>query len=309
MAIATGEQALASEVLAAIAATILYGDGSDGDTTISGNTSLSRDMYYNSLTVNEGVTLTTNGYRIFVENTLTNNGIIDNSGGNGGNGSSGIEGSAGAAAGGGSVGASGAGVAGKVQANTASGGSGGGGGIIFIACRTLVNNGTIRANGGNAGNPYNGTDYTQGTGVGNSASTLANALGAAGGAGGNATGNAGNPAGGTSAVTAPAASETGFRSSPFLTILRLPSSGAQVKPGNGGGSGAVSVALGAPQQSAVGGSGGGGGGVVILCTSVATYGTVQANGGSKSDGIAYGGGTAGNGSVGSAGTIIEITNV
>ena len=36
---------------------ILFGDGSDGDVTISGNATLARDMRYRNLTVNAGVTL------------------------------------------------------------------------------------------------------------------------------------------------------------------------------------------------------------------------------------------------------------
>lgn len=54
----------------------LFGAGSDGTVTISVNTSLSRDMYYANLTVNSGITLFTNGFKIFVSGTLTNNGTI-----------------------------------------------------------------------------------------------------------------------------------------------------------------------------------------------------------------------------------------
>ena len=54
----------------------LFGNGSDGNVTIASNTSLSRDMYYENLTVNSGATLFTNGFKIFVKETLTNNGTI-----------------------------------------------------------------------------------------------------------------------------------------------------------------------------------------------------------------------------------------
>jgi len=54
----------------------IYGGGVDGNVTISSNTVLSRDMYYQSLTVNSGASLVTNGFRVFVEKTLTNNGTI-----------------------------------------------------------------------------------------------------------------------------------------------------------------------------------------------------------------------------------------
>lgn len=72
----------------------IFGDGSDGVTTIAATTTLSSDKYYNSLTVNSGITLYTGGYKIFDKGTLTNNGIIANDGGNGGNASAGTAGAA-----------------------------------------------------------------------------------------------------------------------------------------------------------------------------------------------------------------------
>ena len=55
----------------------VYGDGSDGDVVITGNpTTLTSDMYYNNLTINSGAFLLTNGFRVFVKNTLTINGAI-----------------------------------------------------------------------------------------------------------------------------------------------------------------------------------------------------------------------------------------
>ena len=54
----------------------VYGTGLDGNVTISVNTSLSNDMYYNNLTINPGVTLNPNGFRVFVKNTLTVNGTL-----------------------------------------------------------------------------------------------------------------------------------------------------------------------------------------------------------------------------------------
>ena len=56
-----------------------FGDGSDGDATISIDTTLTRDMFYDNLTINAGVTLWTGNYRLFVRGVLTNNGTIDNS--------------------------------------------------------------------------------------------------------------------------------------------------------------------------------------------------------------------------------------
>ena len=48
----------------------VYGFGQDGDVTIAANTTLTRDMYYNDLTINSSCTLDTNGYRVFVRGTL-----------------------------------------------------------------------------------------------------------------------------------------------------------------------------------------------------------------------------------------------
>ena len=45
---------------------------------------LSRDIYMQDLTINSSVYLETNGYRIFVRGTLTNNGWIRNDGVDGG---------------------------------------------------------------------------------------------------------------------------------------------------------------------------------------------------------------------------------
>lgn len=47
-----------------------YGDGSDGDVTVSGALSLSRDMYYRNLTLAAGAAITVNGFRIFVSELL-----------------------------------------------------------------------------------------------------------------------------------------------------------------------------------------------------------------------------------------------
>lgn len=48
----------------------IYGSGADGNVTLNSNTTLTRDMYYNNLTIKDGVHLNTNGYRVFVRNSL-----------------------------------------------------------------------------------------------------------------------------------------------------------------------------------------------------------------------------------------------
>ena len=63
-----------------------FGDGSDGDVTISVDTNLTSDKYYDNLTINSGKILSPAGYRIFVRKTLTVNGTISGNGNNGSNG-------------------------------------------------------------------------------------------------------------------------------------------------------------------------------------------------------------------------------
>lgn len=60
-----------------------FGDGSDGDVTISVDTTLTADMNYNNLTVNAGITLYPDGYVIYVKETLTLNGTINRNGNDG----------------------------------------------------------------------------------------------------------------------------------------------------------------------------------------------------------------------------------
>jgi hypothetical protein len=59
----------------------VYGDGSDGDVVLSsGTTTISRDMYYNNLTIGATATLRTgnNAYRVFVRGLLSLDGLMVN---------------------------------------------------------------------------------------------------------------------------------------------------------------------------------------------------------------------------------------
>jgi hypothetical protein len=49
----------------------IYGTASDGNGTISSNTTLTSDMFYNNLSIADNVFLNTAGYRLFVKNILT----------------------------------------------------------------------------------------------------------------------------------------------------------------------------------------------------------------------------------------------
>ncbi len=132
---------------AALVNTFSFGDGSDGNVTISSPTTLTRDMYYNNLVVNS--TLTTDGFQIFVKDTISGTGTTTwGTASNGGNAS-------------GRTGGTGAGttsVAGLLK-NVAGGGGGLGGiyngtsaGADGGATSQLHSIGQINTFGGNGGN-------------------------------------------------------------------------------------------------------------------------------------------------------------
>jgi hypothetical protein len=56
------------------------GDGSDGTATIAVNTTLTRNMFYSSLTINPGIVLNPGGFAIFCTGTITLNGDIERNG-------------------------------------------------------------------------------------------------------------------------------------------------------------------------------------------------------------------------------------
>jgi hypothetical protein len=74
------------------------GDGSDGDVTISVNTTLTRNMFYNSLEIEPGVILDPGGYAIFCLGTIILDGDIERNGNPGAPGIAGVSGGAGGAA-------------------------------------------------------------------------------------------------------------------------------------------------------------------------------------------------------------------
>jgi hypothetical protein len=174
----------------------IFGNGSDGNVTISSDTTLTRDMCYNDLTINSGITLTSAGFRIRVAGTLLNNGVIcggyEGSGGVGGVGGTpssnpGSNGTVSATEGNGSGGAGGGGGGDSGGTSGATGGNGGTGGrksrSIFIATYSLNNQGIISSSGEAGGNGTNGGASNWGSyGIG----------GAGGGGGGGSGGNGGN---------------------------------------------------------------------------------------------------------------------
>ena len=144
---------------------------------------LERDAFFTNLTIANAHTLKTNGFRLYVKDTLTiaATGTIDCSGGTGGSGSGRNPGLAGSGGGSGddlglgmgntatleggpdgSLGGKGGPQSGITADNNGAGGGsgGGGGGIIFIAARIINNNANngygIVAEGGGGGTGADG---------------------------------------------------------------------------------------------------------------------------------------------------------
>lgn len=292
----------------------IYGDGDDGNVTISGNTTLTSDMFYNNLTVDNGFTLNPNGFRIFVKGTLTNNGTISRNGAVGGNGTNatgttggvfGTGGTAGAALADGSIKGALAGVAGvngvdgvaRSSSGTTNGNNGTTGGNGTNVAKSIVtSDGISGVAGGNGGN---GT--TAGSGTGNGGT------GGAAGSGGTRTGTVYNKI--HNALAANRLYDD--NGSAFLTAA--PSNGSS----GTGASGGVSVLLNTNTSASSGATGGSGasgsqgGIVVIFARKIINAGTISANGGaggnagttfaSSANDNDFGGQAAAGGSGGSSG--------
>ena len=228
----------------------LFGNGSDGDVVIgAGTTSLARDMYYNTLTIQTGGILRNRGFRIFVRAQL----IIDAGGSlqeNGGDGGAtgtaglggGLQGTVQDTAAAGGTGSTGAGSAGFPKLNaifgaTGVGGAGGAGsGGAGGAAGTL----SIRATNVQ-GNPRALVAQSLGTQVGgNSMGRVPGGTGGgAGGGNGAAAGGGGGGAGGV-----------------VHAVARHIVNNGTIQAHGGAGGNAANVDG--------GGGGGGGGGVVLL---------------------------------------------
>uniref|UniRef100_A0A6M3J0A5 Uncharacterized protein n=1 Tax=viral metagenome TaxID=1070528 RepID=A0A6M3J0A5_9ZZZZ len=288
----------------------IYGDGSDGNVTISAPTTLTSDMFYDDLVVNN--TLSTDGYRIFVAGTLSGSGTVENNApddaGDGANGT--VVGGGGQDLGG-VGGTAGTGASGNSLPAGVSGQTGGGGG-----------NGRTSSGTGGSG--------IAGTAGGSTNRTINTSNGATGGTGGQG-GIAGSTGGAAGAGGAGGTSGTAILNqirnyisayllSDFIggvnnfNVCNL-SGGSG---GGGGGDGGTS-----PCSSGAGGGGGGsggGGGIVWIASRLITFtGSIEAkgadggNGGNGTDSEAggyVGGGGAGGatGSGGGGGDIIIITS-
>lgn len=270
---------------------VFFGDASDGNVTISANTSLSRDMYYNNLTVDNTKVLTTSGYRIFVRGTLTNNGTVHWNG-NAGN----------------------PGTAGNVEVDGSSTPATGGTGGAALTSGTLYGSkiGATGGIGGDAGSPGSvgndgGSDsqITEGAGVAGGTSGVGDGLfgyqSRAGGAAGTVTTTADNP----------------VKSVPF-TLFDY-NGRLRARTGSGAGGGGGCGYNGSGGSTTAGGGGGGGSGsnggtvsiaaqIIINAGTISTLGGAGGNGGNgagPATGNYYGGGGGGGGG-GNGGLLVLI---
>ena len=293
---------------------VYYGPGTDGTVTFDGTTTilgivpssstyvLTKDIAPQNMTVNNGVTIRTDNFRVFVKGTLTNNGTIMSNGftavnqthGNGGGNNTHFyaaslgNGGNGGAAGAGGVGngpgtaptqwvALGTTAAGANGGGFGQGGGGGstganaGGGGAAVALGS-TNGGVFTAVGGFTG---------KGDAIGVSWTLTGSGGGGGGCVGGACTGGGGGGGGGPVFVGANQCLGTGVISS---------------KGGNGG-----TAVLGG--GTGAGGGGGGGGGVVVFIYSHRSAGcTTSVAGGTGTVGV----GTGANGGNGSSGLALTL---
>jgi len=250
-----------------------FGSGVDGDVVIAVNTTLGRDMYYNTLTVNVGVVLNTRGYAVYVRGAAVINGAVSSNGNNGGNAASNTAGAAGGGAPPGTLGGGGNGAAGRSNngsgtagsaVSNAVGGAGGDGGA----------GGNSGASGGAAGAPSaanGGREFVTGRTNPFTRLRIITEDTVISGGGGGASGGTDN--------TNSRASGGGGGGGGVVLFAAMTISGAGSISANGGNAGAPFTV------GVVGGSGGGGGGVCYVVTTSITGVSVSANGGAASSGV------------------------
>lgn len=253
-----------------------FGDGSDGAQTFDGSTAilgitpssnnytLARDIFLASSTINNGVSIITNGFKLFCNGTLTNNGTIQwngNAGTTGGVGGTGlgsstgtINSSTGASAPGsaGGAGNTGAGTAGTNQGTNGYGGVGGAGGAGGSAGASA---GTVTAPTATQSS-LRSLPFALFGKVINGTNVLGNVQGGSGGGGGG--GDAVNRGGG-------GGSGAGIV---IVSVYLFAGTGNIQAIGGAAGNGAVA-------GTNCGGGGGGGGGLVIVISQSLSAGAIS----------------------------------
>lgn len=256
-----------------------FGDGSDGNVTISGTTNMTRDMFYDTLTVQNGGILNTLNYRVYAKTLcqIDAGGSIRNNGTNGGNPAGGSNTATGSVAATNITGGAGGTAAGNAVASSATNsyggnggaggaGSGGGGGAPGTATAPTANLGSVRTY------PMNLSGLVA---VG---AVRPQCGGSGGGGGGDGTAGGGGGAGGCVV---------------FINAKAIINNGTiEAKGGNGA----------SPVAGNRGGGGGGGGGWILLNSQSYTgSGSTNVSGGTGGTKT----GTGVNGTDGSPGTVFN----
>lgn len=286
-----------------------FGDGADGTVTISVDTTLTRDMYYASLTINSGFTLNPGGYRIFVQSTLTfvgtgkiardgtsdlADGYLKGSATRGSGGAGGAPGSNGAAGG------NGASTTNSLGSDGHNGGHGGDNGAVPMLGGVGGTGGTATA--ANVALKV-GIQLAQLLDVSSTGATVkyGNSAGGGGGGGGNGGGGGSGQSGG--------AGGGGGSSGGIIAVYAryIVGAGGTHFSANGGDGGNGGDASGGVIGGVGGGGSGGNGGIIILVyNTVTNLGTISVTGGAKGVKGTVGSSTnAADGVAGSAGTTYQ----
>ena len=289
----------------------LFGDGSDGDVIISTEINLTRDMFYNNLTVEDGGIINTKSFRIFTKDQfikkpggiVRNNGVVGVAGSSPGAGGAGGTAVASGSLNGGVAGSSGssggtAGVAGTAGIDVAkslgSPGSGGGGGGLGQSGGTPGAGGAGGSQTGtlfNKPNSFNSVYYLIDILPSIVILTLSAGAGGGGGGSGTTTPGGGGGSGSPGGMIWIAANRMFIEGSGEIQCTGGVGGNGGNSTGNDGGGG--------------GGAGGTGGVIILIYGEKSGTGTVSVTGGA--------GGTGGtgwhNGANGSAGQTGKIYNI
>lgn len=307
-----------------------FGSGADGSLTYDGSTTilgmapsssiytLTRDIYGTTITVNNGVTIETAGYRIFASTSLINNGTIKRTPNNGGNASGTTGGTAGTALSNGTIYG---GLAGKTGANGASSSGGPTNGVSGVSGDNQTESIGVNGVAGGAGGSISGASAGSAGSAGSITATLQHIYNVTfatimrefqgetlkyikSAAGSGSGGSGGGYSGGGSYTSGAGGGSGSTGGIVWISARVLTNTGTISANGGNGGNGSNATSFG----GGGGGGAGGSGGTVILIYKSITLGTVTVTGGTGGTGGtgANGGTSGGNGGTGNTGTIIQI---
>lgn len=265
----------------------IFGDGSDGNVTISSNTTLSREMFYENLTINSGINLSTNSFRICVRGKLNNFGTIRNNGSDGSGTSGGTDTTNPST---------------YLFGTNQNGGAGSTGNSAGSAPTTTIITPVPGpdcrggAGGGTSTTPYSGGASGSTSGTFPSSARIYGPASLFVSYYSNGTYNIGTSGGGGSAEVSSTGGGGGSRGGLVLIYTDILNNFGSIEAK--GGTGAAGSGI-----NAGGGGGGGGGIIIIISRLIMDAGTITAAGGSGGSKV----GTGSNGTAGSNGLIHKIT--